>query len=238
MGDNALVTLLFPLAGIVIALIIYGIVLIVYNVRRKKCIKRTVRPELTDEDKEILRREITESDELKEKLLAIEQEAEKLKSKPVYKKVTDELQYIIDKADSLSVRENVFTGFHVGESVILVNSAIGHNDDGYYVKESVSYEDNKKSCRFGEAEDLRIDISPHLTDIQTAAMALLLMRRDDIGNRYETEFYDLLILPKKYGNFYCDVNTVKGEKITLSYGVPPFGTASITLKSEYFSRQN
>ncbi len=236
-GNEALYALLIPFGAIIISLVIYAIVMTVHNVRLKKRIKQRQRPRLSEEEKQTVKNELMNGDELKEKLAELEAVAQKLVKKETCKKVFDELAYLTDKAKELNVEKNIFTGFHIGESVVLINSAITlTKEDGYVLAKPKTYDENKKSCRFGESEDLRVDISPHFTDMEIAAMALLLSRRlSENGKRFETEFFDLLIMPKKYGNFYCDIATNKGESITLTYGIPPFKTASIVMKKEYYS---
>ena len=237
MEQGILLSLMFPFGAIVLCIIVYIVARIYFAIRDGKSRARNKVPEISPEEQQKLNSEMENNPLLKEALAAAEGEIGEMEQSDIYIQVCKRIDKILKQGQDLGV-ENAVTGVHVAGSMVLLGSRFGLNEEKeFIVIPDKSYEQNKKACRFGESEDLRFDISPHLTDTNVIALAGAITRYLDKGRgMYETELYDLPVMeaPKKIA-ITCGAELSDGTPLTLHYGMPPFNTANSVLKKDYFN---
>ena len=234
--DDILFALAFPFGAIIICIVIYLIARIYFAIRDGRSKARNKLQPLTPEEQQKLNSDMENNPLLKESLTCAEEEIGKMEQAEIYKQVCERIDKILAKGAEMGV-ENAVTGVHTAGSMVLLGSrfALDENKD-FVLQPTISYEQNKKACRFGESEDLRFDVSPHLTDTEVIALAIAVTRYLDKGRGiFETELYDLPVMdaPKKTA-ITCGAELSDGTPLTLHYGMPPFNTANSVLKKELF----
>ncbi len=235
--DDILFALSFPFWAIVICIVVYIIARIYFAIRDSIKKKKNAIPVLSPEEQQKLNDDMQKNPLLKEAIGYAEEEISKIEKTDIYKKICERIDKICGQGQLQGI-ENAVTGVHCAGSMVLLGSRFKLDENKNFVPLSdMSYEQNKNACRFGESEDLRFDISPHLSDTEVIAFAIAVTRYLDKGRgMFETELYDLPIIdaPKKRA-ITCFAELSDGTSLTLHYGMPPFNTASSVLKKEFFS---
>lgn len=231
-----LLALAFPFGAIIICIIIYVIARIYFAIRDGRSKRRNAVPVLSASEQEKLNNDMQNNPLLKESLAVAEEEIAAMEQTEAFRQVCERIEKI-RKQGELQGIENAVTGVHTAGSMILLGSVFRVDEDWNYIPlENFGYEQNKQACRFGESEDMRIDISPHLSDTEVIALNMAVTRYLDKGRgMFETEFFDLPIMeaPKKI-SIVCKAEFSDGTPVTLNFGRPPFNTAYSVLKKEYF----
>jgi hypothetical protein len=231
-----MICLAFPFGAIILCILVYIIARTYFAIRDGKSRKRNAIPVLSSEEQEKHNNDMKNNPALKEALSVAEQQISDMEQTETYKQICERIDKIQKQGDLQGI-ENAVTGVHTAGSMILLGSHFRLDEEwNYQLVEGVDYEQNKKACRFGESEDMRIDISPHLSDTEAIALNMAVTRYLDRGRGiYETEFFDLPVVeaPKKV-LITCEVELSDGTPVTLNFGKPPFNTANSVLKKEYF----
>ncbi|MBQ8930864.1 MAG: hypothetical protein IJ045_00335 [Ruminiclostridium sp.] len=234
--EDILFALAFPFGAIIICIVVYIIARIYFAIRDSRHKKKNTIPTLSPEEQEKLNKDMQENPHLKEALLVAEEEIPRMEQSDIYKQICERIDRIQKEGDLQGI-ENAVTGVHTAGSMILLGSHFRLDEEhNYQLLPGVSYEQNKKACRFGESEDMRVDISPHLSDTEVIALNMAVTRYLDRGRgMYETEFFDLPVMdaPKKRA-IVCELNLSDGTPVALNFGRPPFNTANSVLKKEFF----
>ncbi|MBP3921663.1 MAG: hypothetical protein J6D27_01730 [Ruminiclostridium sp.] len=235
--EDILFALAFPFGAIIICIVVYIIARIYFAIRDSRHKKKNAIPALSPEEQKKLNNDMQNNPALKEALDVAVEEIPHMEQSDIYKQICERIDKI-QKQGELQGIENAVTGVHTAGSMILLGSRFRLDEEwNYQLLPQISYEENKKACRFGESEDMRIDISPHLTDTEVIALNMAVTRYLDRGRGiYETEFSDLPVMdaPRKRV-IVCSVTLSDGTPVTLNFGRPPFNTACSVLKKEYFN---
>ena len=235
--DDILFALSFPFWAIVICIGIYIVARIYFAIRDGIKKKKNAIPVLSPEEQQKLNDDMQNNPLLKEAIGYAEEDIDKIEQTDIYKEVCDRIDRIHEQGKIKGI-ENAVTGVHASGSMVLLGSRFKLDEKKEFVLlPDVSYEQNKNACRFGESEDLRFDISPHLSDTEVIAFAIAVTRYlDKDRGMFETELYDLPVMdaPKKRA-ITCKAELSDGTPLTLHYGMPPFNTANSVLKKEFFS---
>ncbi len=235
--DDILFALSFPFWAIVICIVVYIIARIYFAIRDGVKKKKNAIPVLSPEEQQKLNDDMENNPLLKEALSLAEEDISKIEKTDIYKEICERIDKINGQGKTQGI-ENAVTGVHCAGSMVLLGSRfrLDENKDFVLIPD-ISYEQNKNACRFGESEDLRFDISPHLSDTEVIAFAIAVTRYLDKGRgMYETELFDLPVMdaPRKRA-ITCHAELSDGTALTLHYGMPPFNTAYSVLKKEYLS---
>ena len=234
--DDILFALSFPFWAIVICIGVYIVARIYFAIRDGVKKKKNAIPVLSPEEQQKLNDDMQQNPLLKEAIGYAEEEIGKIEQTDIYKDICKRIDKINEQGKTKGI-ENAVTGVHCAGSMVLLGSRFKLDENKEFVPlPDISYEQNKNACRFGESEDLRFDVSPHLTDTEVVAFAIAVTRYLDKGRgMFETELYDLPVMdaPKKRV-ITCNAELSDGTPLTLHYGMPPFNTASSVLKKEFF----